>query len=422
MSAIPATGERTTEPVPAPAHSSNQVEGPPRLTDRWRALKLRWQVVIVVVAVLCVLPLLLGEVGSLYSSPSSSASGPSSTFDTSASGAAALSYLLAQRHHPVTQLSSPILDTRLPAGATLFVLDPASSIQADADAIGRFLRSGGHVVLGGQPEPAVLAALVPTALRPTWEAAPAGPSHPTRPVPENRGIATVQAPGSGTWRVPEAAQGEVFLAGRGGPLGLVLPVGNGRLVLLANDEALENALLASADDAAFGLNLAGRPRSPVVFDEYDHGFGRSGTGLAGLPAHWKVALAIGLLAAVVWLLSASRRLGPPTNASPRALPPRIAHVDALAELLASGSPEQVSAGAEPLRRRARDQIVRILHAPTGAADEILTGLAEESGATSMPPDLVRSVLAEPHSADDLLTLSRALAALEHRVSTKGSDP
>jgi hypothetical protein len=67
-------------------------------------------------------------------------------------------------------------------------------------------------------------------------------------------------------------------------------VGKGSIVFLADASPLQNQLLATADNAALGLALAGGPHRAVVFPEGVHGYGPS-RGLAAIPTEWKVALA-----------------------------------------------------------------------------------------------------------------------------------
>ncbi len=67
----------------------------------------------------------------------------------------------------------------------------------------------------------------------------------------------------------------------------------------------------------------------MVFAESVHGFG-AGTGLVALPSRWKWTLAGLLLAALIYVASRFRRLGPPEPRPATALPPRREHVEALA--------------------------------------------------------------------------------------------
>jgi hypothetical protein len=90
----------------------------------------------------------------------------------------------------------------------------------------------------------------------------------------------------------------------------------------------------------------------VVFSELQHGYGR--TGLAALPARWKVALALGVLAALALMVSRGRRLGPAEAPDRELPPPRRAYVDALADAL--GRTRRPDDAASPVRARARRTI------------------------------------------------------------------
>jgi len=185
------------------------------------------------------------------------------------------------------------------------------------------------------------------------------------------------------------------------------------VVLLASSGPLQSQFLASADNAAFGLDLAGSTAGPAIFDEWDHGLGRAGTGLAGLPAHWQMGLGLVLAAALVWVLSAARRFGPAQHAEREFIPARVAHVDAMASLLAAGDPERRAAGAAPLRQQGRATLERVLRAPPDSSDESLVEMAAQSDLASVTAEQAAALLSTPRSADDLVKLGAAFTALEH---------
>ena len=109
-----------------------------------------------------------------------------------------------------------------------------------------------------------------------------------------------------------------------------------------------------ADDAAFGLAIAGAPSRPVSFEEAVHGYGEA-RGLAALPTRWKWALGGLLLAALVAVAARFRRLGPPEPTPVPPQPPRRAHVDALGSALArTGRPAEA---AGPVQAQARTLVL-----------------------------------------------------------------
>jgi hypothetical protein len=322
-----------------------------------------------------------------------------------------MAQLLSESHHPVQELTVPLHDATIPADGTLFVLDPVGSIDADAVALKRNLDGGGRVVFGGEVASSLLGEILGPGPSPVWQSEPSGNAAPVERSRDDAGIATVLGGPSGSWLVGNASRFSVLLQGPTGALAVESSVGSGTLVLLASTNPLQNAQLAQADDAAFALDLAGPAGAQVSFDEYDHGLGRSGTGLAGLPSHWKTALVLAFLAALVWMWSAARRFGPPERADRELIPARVAHVDAMAALLASGSPERLAAGSSSLRSEGRATLRRLLRAEPGAGDERLVEIAATAAMPSVTPELVTAVLKTPLSEADVIAGARAFATL-----------
>jgi hypothetical protein len=147
----------------------------------------------------------------------------------------------------------------------------------------------------------------------------------------------------------------------------------------------------------------------VVFAESVHGFGDA-TGLAALPSRWKWTLAGLLLAALAFVASRVRRLGPPEEESRPLPPPRRAYVDAVAAALART--RRPSASAERVRDAARARIARRAGLAGDSSAESLAraaatlGLGEEEAAA----------LARPSAGtdEDLLLAGRALARTKGR--------
>src|SRR5439155_27082798 len=159
-------------------------------------------------------------------------------------------------------------------------------------------------------------------------ATPVGPAA----TPEVAGVGAVRAAQLGSWR--EAGQFEPILAGEGERvLAVAGDVDAGRVVALADPSPVQNGLLAADDDAALALGLAGGRGRAVLLAGGPAGYGQAG-GLAALPRRWRLALAGLGLAAAVWLLARSRRLGPPEDEARALPPPRWAYVEAVAATLA----------------------------------------------------------------------------------------
>ena len=152
----------------------------------------------------------------------------------------------------------------------------------------------------------------------------------------------------------------------------------------------------------------GPPGTVVTFDEYDHGYGR-GSGVGAIPLRWKVGLAVVAAAALVWMLSAARRFGPPEPAERQLIPPRVAYVDALATVLSVCPPGHEADAVGPARDRARAQLCRRVGVPAEAGD---SAIVHAAGAVMLPEGLVAAVLEVPRSTDDVMAVGRALAWLE----------
>jgi hypothetical protein len=386
---------------------------PSSAVDRWRRIALGWRIVMIVVALVVAGELASSTVSGLNRS-GSGASGPSSSFDASATGTEALTQLLTERGVDVIRLTTSLGATALPAHSTVFVLDPTSWNASDTTSLRRALDEGDRVVVGGpSPAPGVLRALLGVGSPPAWTSVPAGTSHPVTDAPEVDGVGTVSAAGTGSYRAPPTGAGEPVpvLEGPGGILALVRP-GRGTLVLLATASPLQNGSLARSDNAAFAVDLVA-PGSRLFIDEYDHGFGRPGAGLAGLPAPWRWGLGLLLLAIVVWVLSAARRFGPPDEPDRITVPPRVHYVDAMATLLSTRPADQVVRAAAPVSAEARRRLCRRLGLAGDCSDEVLAAhLAHAWDATAVPAEVVTAVLRPPTTADDVVAVGMALSQLD----------
>jgi hypothetical protein len=134
---------------------------------------------------------------------------------------------------------------------------------------------------------------------------------------------------------------------------------SGRDVILVADVALfRNRQLKETQAGPFVLGLLTRRYDRVVFDEFHHGFGPSGSLARALgswsfrsPVGWGVwqAIVVGVLA----LLAAAIRFGPPRVLGERTRRASLEHVRALATALASarGHDVAISVLIRGLRRR-----------------------------------------------------------------------
>jgi hypothetical protein len=302
-----------------------------------------WIVLVSGVAVLFIALALLSN--ALGSGPG----GPvSSSYATDAKGLAAWAELLGRAGHPVVQLRQSLDSARLDPQSTVVVLDPEALVHSEGIRLIAFVKRGGRLLIGGSEPQNTLPALLTT--MPTWQMGGGTRAYPTSGAAQALpGVSEVASAGEGEWQ--SSGGYRTLLQGAGGALLLARTIGRGELELLADASPLQNRLLASADDAQLGLDLAGGPGRVVVFVESVHGFGES-RGLAALPARWWLAFAGLALAGLLWILARARRLGPPEPAETPPSP-RGAYVEAIALLLRrTGRTDELSSALTRLRSSA----------------------------------------------------------------------
>ena len=328
----------------------------------------------------------------------------SSAYATAPAGLAAYAALLARQGVRVERRRRPVGEGAPPARGTLVVLDAAGVEPEEAAAIARWVRGGGRLVAGG----ARGAGWLEHALGIPLPARAGGPPRSARvlaPVPETSGVRSVRAAEGGVLR---GTGGALPLLGTpDAPLASLTLAGRGRVVLLADASPLQNRALAREDNAALGLALA-VPGEPVTFLETVHGFGAA-SGLAALPAGARWALAGLLLAALAFVWSRARRIGPPVDAERPLPPPRADYVDALAGSLArTGRPAEV---ALPLHEAARAALARRAGLPAGAGDAELRTAAARIGLGEAE---TAAIVSPPRDLEGALAAGRALAAVDGR--------
>ncbi len=326
---------------------------------------------------------------------------PGSSYATSGAGLSAYAELLTRSGHRVTRLRAAPSRAGLDPAGTVILLDPTALVATDVSALARFVEAGGVLLAGGQDPGPWLARLMPDP--PAWQ--PGGQSEygPLLATAETAGVSEVRSDGQGSWSSPRAAL--PLLGTPDASLVDVAVLGAGRIELLADSSTLDNQRLADADDAALGLALAGPVRRPVAFEEGVHGYGAA-TGLAALPSRWKWALLGLLLAALTGVGARFRRLAAPDPEGVPALPPRRAHVDAIALALArSGPPGDAAASV-------REHALRHLRTRSGldpgAGRAAVAEAAARLGLDEQETDALTSdVLAD----DAVLAAGRGLAKL-----------
>jgi len=320
-----------------------------------------------------------------------------SAYATQPDGAAAWVELLERSGHVVRYLREPLAEAKLDTDATLVVLEASDLKDADRRALGRFVSDGGRLVAAGENPGAWLGDALEDP--PHWTFSAPQAASPVTPLAETAGVRSVVTSGAGGFDDPGAALPALGLSPA---LMVVASVGSGRALLLGDSGPLRNRLLASADNAALALALAGPTGQPVTFVESVHGYGTQ-TGLAALPGRWQVAL-IGLaLAGLLWLLSRARRFGPPERSVAVAAPARREHVEALALSLRRARDADVALA--PVRAAARAQVIRRSGLGADADDAVIReaalrlGLDEDEAAA----------LADDSDEHEALAAGRALA-------------
>jgi hypothetical protein len=296
----------------------------------------------------------------------------------------------------------------LPAGITLFVLDPETLTPGEVDALRGYVQRGGRLVIGGNPV-TWLDGLVPSPPQVVEGGiATFGEGHPVArvlaPVPETTGVDAITIDGTTTFR---GGSGLPIVGDDESEVATLQDVGQGRIVLLADTSMLDNALLDEADNAAFGLDLAGPPTIPVYFAEGVHGYGTS-TGFAAVPLKWRIALFGLALAALVWMFATGHRIGAPEDVSRDLPPPRSAYIEALATTLART--RRPAEAVAPVRAAVREKLARRAGLGTEASlDEIRL-----SAAAALAPEEIEAVFSDSGDDVSIITTGRAVVRLEGR--------
>lgn len=373
------------------------------IADTWRSMRPGPRALVAAVAFVIGLNLLVQGV-TLVTGGGGPGGPTSSSYATAEDGLAGFSDLLGRRGHPVRQLRVALDEAELDPGWTVVVADPDSLTSGEAGALAAFVGAGGRLLAAGPSAVALVDGLVGGGVE--WGPAGVRTARPLVPVPEVAGVTTVVASGRGAWT--DAGAGLPVLGGDDGVLAIVASAGAGRVVALADASPLQNRLLARSDNAAFALGAVGATGRPVAFAEAQHGYGRE-TGLGAIPSRWRWAVALGFLAAVVWMWSRGRRLGPPDEVERAQAPPRRAYVDAMAAALARTRQRDVVVAG--LQDRARRRLAERAALPADTPDAHLQRVAGDAG---LPPDQVDALFRPARTDADAVAVGRAVARLGDR--------
>ncbi len=326
----------------------------------------------------------------------------SSSYNTGRDGLAAYADLLTRSGRNVVRLRRGLAETTLRPDTTIVALD-TNLDRADVAALRTFVESGGRLVCGGLQSRWIVT-FEPGA--PSLAPLPLEASVPLIPAPETAGVSVVRSDEPGAWVRPRDALPVVGTSGRW--LLAVQNVGRGRVAFLASASPLHNSVLASDDNAAFGLALAGPRSRTVVFAERAHGFSDSPWG--AIPIRGRYTLLALALAALAFVLSQIRRLGPPMPAERPLPPPRRLFVESLAQTL--GRTKGRRAAVAPVQAAARDRIARLAALPADATDKDIAAAAVRLG---LEPDEASAVTGVAASDAAVVAAGRAYAKLRRNV-------
>lgn len=380
------------------------------LADRWRASPW-WVRVIALLFAVGVLYQFVGSTVSGITGSSNQVSGSSSTLDDGATGTAALADLLSQSGVRVATLT-----TALPAPGShhgvLFVLDPTQWTTGQATSLAALVRGGATVVVSGDTATTTsLRALGTTGV--TWVGSAVGRTPVPRSPLWDESPGVVDSPSAGLFALAPRATPTVLAGGRTDALAVGVHDG-GWLIALASASALDNANLATADNAAFGLALGSAATGPATFDEYVHGIGRGGSGLAGLPAPWRYGLGLALVGLLIGIVASARRFGPVQRAQRALIPPRVRYVDAVATHLATLATPEVVVASEPVARALRRTLTSRLSLADDATDVELQAAATRAPRHGRTLSAAAARLATPARTEaDVVEMGHAFASVIH---------
>ena len=363
----------------------------------WRRLHPAVRVVIVLVVLVIVVNVALSLLDSSTRGADDTAP-RSSSLSTGRDGLAAYAELLRRNGHDTEARRGRMTQAALVTADTLVVLDPVGFDHDEERTARRFVARGGHLLAGGAGATGLLAAVL--ADPPAWSAAGVRNAAPVGGAREIVGLRSVRTAGEGSWSEPGGTT--PIMGDDSRVLATAANVGRGRVVALADPSPLQNRLLASADNAGFGLAAAGDGRA-VVFAEGAHGYGEA-SGLGAIPGRWQAALVGLTLAALLGLVAAGRRLGPPEEADRPLPPPRREYVDAVAVSLARTNQPAQALG--PLQAAARARLAQRAGLPPAASEEQLRASAARLGWSAAEVD---ALFAPARTPGDVVAAGSALA-------------
>ena len=309
---------------------------------------------------------------------------------TADNGTKAFRLLLESYRIRTMNLDRPVsgVGRAVPSTAVLMVLDLSFPSDRARSAVREFASSGGRVVVSG-----VDAASWLTSDRPS----PVQGSSQTVRV-RFGGDYLVRTDGLARWRSSDGPQ-----------LVVTRRVGQGEIILVADDSPLQNARLGRRDNAAFGLALVGS-RQEVVFADAT-ATARATTGWDAVPAGWKVALIGGAFALLLTVIARGRRIGTAEPSERLLDPPRRATADVLAGGLERS--RRPALALEALGVAARRHIIDVAHLEADADAARIVAAAVAAG---WDPEDAAALVNPPTDQASVLALGRAYARSQRGFS------
>jgi len=229
-----------------------------------------------------------------------------SSYSTGSGGAKATYLLLVQSGYKVQRWEKPLVDLPKTAGTTLILADPLEApTREERESLKTFLSEGGRIIATGMfvatflPEKDAIPDML---MGMTWKKISAvSPSAITRAAPE-----ITMAP-QARWERYAAAY--PLYADKDEITVVKYPYGRGEVLWWAGATPLTNAGLKEPGNLEFLLACVGDTNTPILWDEYVHGYRESlGSSVAHSPVKW-LMLQLALLGLAI-IATFSRRSGP----------------------------------------------------------------------------------------------------------------
>ncbi len=271
--------------------------------------------------------------------PAGFQSGPQgSSFSTQGTGTAALFELVERNGQPVRRITK--LTTPLDPEDTVMLID-APLFLTDVDRLRRFVEAGGRLVVTTRA--GELSRLVDDAPQPAYDKTATTHLIADGLIEPNTSVLTSDAP----WLWQPDQPGEVLAGESDAPFAVLLPVGSGEVIAIADSGFLLNEGLAQTDNAAFAVAITdGRATG---FIEYAHGFTSAFGGAEILTSQLRWAFLLAAGAAIVAMVAVGVRWRPAERTQRLLDPPRHLFVESVGDALARTEPGAL----EPLQASGR---------------------------------------------------------------------